>query len=110
MTTEEATKEATPKCSVELIPMAEWVQKENDDPARCNPCMLAPVLQWYRETLKEAGLIDRAANLEKLVSEAEPLTICKELDNIKKDVEAPLRERLMDFDCAIQSYTPDDEE
>ena len=37
-----------------------------------------------------------------------PLTLCKEFDRIKDAVEEPLRERLKDFDCATQSFNPDD--
>jgi len=37
-----------------------------------------------------------------------PLTLCKQFDIIKDVVEEPLRERLKDFDCATQSFNPDD--
>ncbi|GAH35558.1 unnamed protein product, partial [marine sediment metagenome] len=42
-------------------------------------------------------------------AEVLPLTLCEKLDNIKDEVEKPLRERLEEFDCAAQAYKPEDD-
>lgn len=96
------------KCPVELKPMAEWVVEE-DPRGICRECLLAPVLQWYRDELKQRGHAEKALKLEELAKKAEdlPLQVCKEFDKIKSEVEEPLRERLLDFDCAAQSYEPE---
>ncbi len=95
-------------------PMAEWIAEP--DPKVCRPCMisgpLGVVVRWYRDELNTQGAPEHAAALEKLVETtnaddpASVLTMCQELDKIKATVDIPLRERLTDFDCAIQSYQP----
>ena len=101
------------KCPVLLQPMEKWIGEEDSD--KCRPCLLGPVVQWYRDELREKGQSRIAEKLENLGNETsvdDPqslLTLCKELDNIKSTVESSLRERLEDFDCAAQSFNPDDE-
>jgi bacterioferritin (cytochrome b1) len=104
-------------CKANLKPMKEWMEgqeEEKEGKKVCKPCMLAPVGQWYYNELKEQGHQDIADALEKTITEVEgtpeeqALTICQELDTIKESVEEPLRERLKDFDCAIQAFNPDD--
>jgi hypothetical protein len=76
--------------------------------------MLGPVVQWYRDELKEKGQQEIADDLERTVTSVDggeddvALTIAQELDTIKESVDAPLRERLKEFDCAIQAFNPDD--
>lgn len=95
-------------------PMGDWIQEP--DPKVCRPCALGPVVQWYRDTLKELAQAEYAAELEKLADETnvdDPqsvLTMCRELDKIKASVGDALRERLRDFDCSAQSYQPAAEE
>jgi len=98
------------KCPVELKPMKVWVQEE-DPNGICRECLLAPVLQWYREELNEKGHTKFAEELAQIAHEAEvlPLTLCEKLDNIKGEVEESLRERLEEFDCATQAYNPEDD-
>jgi len=98
------------KCPIELKPMATWVQEE-DPNGICRECLLAPVLQWYREELNEKGYSKLAEGLEKIarVAEVLPLQLCEEFDKIKSEVEESLRERLEEFDCATQAYKPDDD-
>ena len=93
------------KCPVELKPMKEWVQ--GGDPSECRECLLAPVIQWYREELQEKGHADLATELTQAVNTADPLTLCEKLDTIKDAVEESLRERLKEFDCAAQTYEPE---
>jgi len=95
--------------------MEEWMRQEDphkDDPGYCRPCRLGVTAQWYFSELNEHGHEGLAENIEKIATNGEdpemPLTLCKEFDRIKKVVEEPLRERLKDFDCATQSFNPDD--
>jgi len=98
------------KCPVELKPMKDWVQEE-DPRGICRECLLAPVLQWYRDELNDRGYTKFVDELNQIAREAEvlPLTLCEKLDNIKGAVEESLRERLEDFDCAAQTYEPEDD-
>lgn len=93
-----------------LQPMAEWIKGET--PGTCRPCILAPVIQWYYEELKEKGLEEIAADLE---TEAEALeednveqiiALCVDLDEIKTLVPEEVRKKLEQFDCAIQFFDP----
>jgi len=98
------------KCPVELKPMAVWVQEE-DPRGICRECLLGPVLQWYREVLDEKGYSKFTEELNIIARAAEvlPLQLCEEFDKIKGEVEEPLRERLEEFDCAVQAYVPEDD-
>ena len=94
--------------------MEEWIGQEDphkDDPEHCRPCRLGVIAQWYHSELKEQGHEDLAAVIEQVAESPDPdmpLTLCKEFDIIKAVVEEPLRERLKDFDCATQSFNPND--
>ncbi len=95
--------------------MGEWIGQEDphkDDPEYCRPCRLGVIANWYLSELQEQGHKDLAESIEQIASKEDdpemPLTLCKELDRIKDVVEEPLRERLKDFDCATQSFNPDD--
>ncbi len=98
------------KCPVELKPMATWVQ-EKDPKGICRDCLLGPVLQWYRDELNEKGYNKFVSELDEIARAAEvlPLQLCEEFDKIKGEVEESLRERLAEFDCAAQTYKPDDD-
>ncbi len=98
-----------------LFTMDEWIRQEDprkDDPKYCRPCRLGVTARWYRDELKEQGHQDLAAVIEQIgYDETDPelaLTLCKQFDIIKAVVEEPLRERLKDFDCATQSFNPDE--
>jgi hypothetical protein len=101
-------------CKANLKPMKEWVAIKDPNGKVCKPCLMGPVVQWYRDELKEQGQTEIAETLEKTVNTIEgdeqeiALTICGELDTIKESVDVALRERLKDFDCAIQAFNPDD--
>jgi len=94
--------------------MEEWIRGEDphkDDPDHCRPCRLGVTAQWYHSELKEQGHEDLAALVEQVAESPDPdmpLTLCRQMDIIKDVVEESLRERLKDFDCATQSFTPDD--
>lgn len=97
------------KCAVDLKPMAKWVA-EPDPKGLCRECRLGPVIQWYGSELKKKGYEELARELIDIAKaeDTEPLQLCEKLDKIKDEVEKPLRERLLDFDCAVQAYEPDD--
>ena len=105
ITPEEEPKAGT--CPIALIPMGEWVKKP--DTGSCKPCAIGPVVQWYHSELEEQGKPEIAKRLEAKVVGIENddpdqmIAICEELDAIKAEVEEPLRNRLLDFDCEIQS-------
>jgi len=95
--------------------MEEWIRQDDplkDDPEHCRPCRLGVIANWYFTELQEQGHNDLAENLEKIATKEDdpemPLTLCGEFDRIKEAVAEPLRERLKDFDCATQSFNPDD--
>jgi len=95
--------------------MEEWIRQDDplkDDPEHCRPCLLPVTANWYFNELQDQGRKDLAENLEQIATNENdpemPLTLCKEFDRIKDAVEEPLRERLRDFDCATQSFNPDD--
>ena len=98
------------QCPIEIKPMAQWVQEE-DPKGICRECLLAPVLQWYREELNNKGHTKFVNELDQIAHAAEvlPLQLCEAFDKIKGEVEKPLRERLEEFDCAAQAYNPDDD-
>ena len=96
--------------------MEEWIGQEDpnkDDLEKCRACQLGVTANWYFNELEEQGHKELAASLEKIATKEEdpdlPLTLCKEFDRIKDVVGEPLRERLEDFDCATQSFNPDEE-
>lgn len=113
---EEVTPEAEPKHEERpcpnLQPMAEWIKGET--PGTCRPCILAPVVQWYYQELKEQGDEETAAQLEAEVNVLEEdnveqvMALCKDLDQIKAAAPEELRKRFEEFDCAIQSFDPDE--
>ncbi|MBA7687149.1 hypothetical protein ES703_95609 [subsurface metagenome] len=98
------------KCPVELKPMKDWVQEE-DPRGICRECLLAPVLQWYRDELDAKGYSKFVGELNEIARAAEvlPLHLCEKFDKIKGEVEESLRERLEEFDCAAQAYEPEDD-
>lgn len=86
--------------------MADWIQEE--DPKNCRPCLLGPIAQWYRDELLEQKHEALAQSLIEKAANEDPLTLCQELDRIKAVVGESTRERLKDFDCAAQTFNPDD--
>lgn len=100
------------KCPVEIKPMAEWVKVP--DTQNCRPCALAPVIQWYWSELNERGKTDIAKRLEEKVegmddeNTEQMVAVCEELDKIKGEVDEPTRNRLLEFDCEVQSLDLDE--
>jgi hypothetical protein len=92
--------------------MQDWIREKSE--VECKPCLLGPLASWYRDELTERGLPEKAAELEQVAESTDMddenavLTFCQKLDNIKEAVEAPLRERLKEFDCATQNFSSND--
>lgn len=107
------TEEKKRKCPE--FTMEEWIKQKDpreNDPEYCRPCQLGITANWYFYELQERGKKNLATSIEKIVDKEDdpemPLTLCREFDRIKAVVEEPLRERLKDFDCATQSFNPDE--
>ena len=97
------------KCSSPLIPMADWIKSNGNGGGEgedCKPCMLAPIVSWYKDVLDENGKTNLSNELVESANDksGNSITICKKLDDIKSQVDESLRERLMGFDCAAQTY------
>ena len=93
------------KCPCEgLVPMTEWIKQPQSE-GECRSCALGVVGQWYANELKERGLPDQAQNLERLADNPDltPVQFCEELDRVKQAVPPEVHERLLDFDCSVQT-------
>jgi hypothetical protein len=90
----------------ELKPMAEWIAGQDQE--KCRTCMLTVTVPWYYEELEERGLNDTAEDLETLQKEGDPIKIAAALDQIKEQVDAETKQRLLEFDCATQSLDVSD--
>jgi hypothetical protein len=91
--------------------MKDWMKAKIDtgDPQECKPCLLAPIINWYYEELKEKGVDELAAELQEAAdfsqdeSPEKLLIVCAMLDEIKKSVDEHLANRLLQFDAKIQN-------
>ncbi len=90
-----------------LKPMAKWLEEES--PKVCRACLLTLPIAWYHNELTEQGLPDLSAELEDSQKSGDPVKVAEILDSIKGKVSPELRQRLLDFDCAAQTYNPDEE-
>jgi len=86
--------------------MAEWIQNGGDS-EECRPCLLPPVIQWYRDELQEKGLGNLARQIKTVVKKGDPLLIAKRFDEIKEKVPDDVKERLKEFDCYAQTHKPE---
>lgn len=111
-TDQNAVETAPCACKVELQPMAKWVKVA--DGGTCRPCVIAPVASWYHSELQERGKKAEADRLEAKVNsmnEDNPddvVALCEEMDKIKGDVDVDTKKRLEEFDCAAQTYDPNE--
>ena len=84
-----------------IIHMRDWIQQPDDK--ICRPCLLGPVIQWYRDELQAKGLNDLAIEVEGAIEGGE-ITMATKLDEIKSKVSPELKARLREFDCYAQIY------
>jgi len=96
------------KCPVDLKPMAEWIEGE-DPTGFCRECILGPIVQWYTGELEAHGNPQLAHALNQVATgdDSTYLEICEKLDDIKKEADESLKERLLEFDCAAQTFNPE---
>lgn len=89
----------------DLKSMTEWVAGE--DAETCRTCMLTVTIPWYFDELEERGYKDLSNELEEIQTKGDPTETANLLDTIKEKVDAEARKRLLEFDCATQSFEND---
>lgn len=96
------------ECPIDLKPMADWVEEE-DPTGFCRECVVGPVVQWYTDELETRGQTTLAQELNEVATgdDSTYSEICEKLDNIKKQADKSLKDRLLEFDCAAQTFNPD---
>jgi len=120
--TEENDKDKDP-CSC-ILSMTQWMEEDTsgfhnladpDAPEEpesivgangevCRPCLLPPLIQWYREELQEKGFDNLAGEITTVVEDGDPLLIAKKFDEVKEKVPDDVKQRLREFDCYAQTY------
>ena len=86
----------------DISSMQQWINGGTEE--ECRPCLLPPVIQWYREELSGNGMAALASEIESAVQGGDPDMIAWTIDNIKAKVPEPLRQRLREFDCHAQLH------
>lgn len=94
-------------CGDKLLSMTSWISGMTEE--ECRECELPVCMNWYYTELEEQGRKDLAEKLDVIRQTGVPLEVCKFLDLIKDQVTPELRERLLEFDCATQSFETDKE-
>ncbi|MDD4874610.1 MAG: LAGLIDADG family homing endonuclease [Dehalococcoidales bacterium] len=94
-------------CGEKLLSMTNWIQGLDEE--ECRTCILPVCMSWYYDELNEKGEKDWAAKLDVMRQTGIPLDVCKMLDEIKEKVNTELRERLLEFDCATQTFNKGEE-
>lgn len=105
---EEINEEQPDNPCANMVSMTEWLEGETEED--CRSCLLPPVIQWYAEALKENGLDELALEIEEVIKDSEPVVITKKLDEIMEKAPDDIKGRLMDFNCAAQTYEEPDGE
>ena len=89
------------------ISMSKWIQ-EGDKNEECRPCLLPPLIQWYKEELQEKGFEELSSKIKEATDSGDPVKIAEVFDAIKDKVPNELKERLKEFDCHIQLFKEND--
>ena len=84
-------------------PLKEWVA-EAHAPDQCPPCILPVGMAWYYEELNEHGQQPIAAELDLLKDTGNVDQVADFMDQVKGRVDPALRTRLLEYDCAMQSF------
>lgn len=100
---EEVTEGDTCDCK-NVKPMQDWVKDPSKNEEMCHPCMIGLPANWYEEILREDGRVDLADELlaHRTGVEATADTVSAKMDDIKKRVDQPLKEKLLELDCFTQ--------
>jgi hypothetical protein len=101
---EEDTRPVTANGTVcpELKTMVDWVASE--DSAKCHDCIMTVTIPWYYEELEKLGDKELMADFETIQKEGDSIKIAATLDQIKEQVPPEVKQRLLEFDCATQSF------
>jgi len=86
-----------------LLSMTEWTHGKKKGKS-CPSCVIGIATQWYVSELEENGQLQQARMLAEKVKSglsAKEIGMC--LDKIKQEVPVILKERLLEFDCSVQS-------
>ena len=85
--------------------MAKWVEDDPNPPDsdECRPCALPITVQWYRDTLNEAGRGDLSSELVRIGETKAPLTVAETMDRIKTIVSDDVKQRLEEHDATTQA-------
>lgn len=89
-------------CPVNPKPMLEWVQGQSDS---CRPCLLTPILPWYRDTLRERGYGELASQVDAWANRddaLDPEAVARVLDAAKAGVDAETACTLAQYDSLAQ--------
>jgi hypothetical protein len=86
----------------DLKSMAEWLA--NEDEEHCHSCTLAITLPWYYEELEKLGDKNLIEELEVVQKTGIPVDIGEAMDTVKEKVPPEVKQRLLEFDCATQSF------
>jgi len=86
----------------DLKSMTEWAAGE--DETKCRECMLTITVPWYYEELEAQGEKELAEDMQKVQQEGDPVKVAAALDQIKEQVKPEVKQRLLEFDCASQSF------
>ena len=84
----------------------QWIEEESDF---CRPCLLPPLMAWYKEELEERGYRELSQEIDRASQTGDENLVAEVLDKIKEKVPQDLRERLEEFDCAAQAFAEEQE-
>ena len=110
--TTEGTVQVPEEFCAGVIPMEQWVRETPETEEFCPPCLMGPLTQWYVETLKESGEDSLAQQVEQAAGNVDlsPEQLAQTLDEVKTQAPEATRAQLMDLDCSVQTYDPDEED
>jgi hypothetical protein len=66
--------------------------------------MIPIVVAWYFEELEERGEKELLDDLEVVQKKGNPIETAAALDQVKEQADPELRQRLLEFDCATQTF------
>ena len=95
-----------------VVPMEQWVRDTPETEQFCPPCLMGPLTQWYVETLQDSGETTLAQLVEKAANNTDlsPEQLAQTLDQVKTEAPEAVRAELLNLDCSVQTYDPDEEE
>ena len=98
---QEVVKVTPPVNPKDISPMETWLADSPE--GECRPCLLPPVIQWYREELEQHHP-ELVKEVDSAVHSGDASLIAWTFDSIKGKVPEKLQERLKEFDYHIQHY------